>query len=188
VTEAVGIALIVIGIVVLLVLGARRPKRESALKIKQPPPAQPPPVPPPTLEDSIWAEVNGLPLPEDDTAGAWERKRLQEKAVVEKRRRWLRPFGVFGRLVTYAVLFLLLYAYSPDDISRKPFASLTLHDVFGTVAWVVITLVLFKALFEPSGEDDIKDAWGWLGVVIAGLMAVAVFYFGFHDRTLVADH
>ena len=40
--EIVGGALIVIGIVVLLVLGARRSKRESALKIKQPRPPQRP--------------------------------------------------------------------------------------------------------------------------------------------------
>jgi hypothetical protein len=75
------------------------------------------------------------------------------------------------------VLFLLIYAKWPDDISHKPFASLTLSDVFGTAAAVVITFVLIRALFEPRDDDEIKDAWGWLGVVIAGLVAVAVFYF-----------
>jgi hypothetical protein len=111
-TEVIGIVLIVIGILVLLVLGSRRPKRESPLKIQQPPPPEPPPVPPPTLEDLIWSEVNDLPRSKSDVAdawndladagNAWERKRLQEQAVLEKRRRWLRPFGVFGRLATYA--------------------------------------------------------------------------------------
>jgi hypothetical protein len=157
--EIIGGALIVIGIVMLLVLGARRPKRENALKIKQPPPPQPPPVPPPTWEDSFSSD-----LQEDDN-------------MAESRRKWLRPFGVFGRLATYAMLFLLLYVYWPKDISHIPFASLTLSDVFGTVAAVGIGGVLIIALFEPSDDDGIKDAWGWLGVLIGALAVLAVFYF-----------
>jgi hypothetical protein len=74
------------------------------------------------------------------------------------------------------VLFLLLYAYWPADISHKPFASLTLSDVFGTVAAGGVGVALIRALFEPS-DDGIKDAWGWLGVLIAGLAVVAMFYF-----------
>jgi hypothetical protein len=86
-----------------------------------------------------------------------------------------------------ASLFLLVYAYWPDDISHKPFASLTLSDVFGTVAAVGITFVLIRALFEPSDEDDIKDAWGWLGVVIAragGRCGVLFFVVTLNRRSL----
>ena len=160
--EVIGIALIVVGIVVLFMLGARGPKRESPLKIVKPPPL------PPTVQpqSNVFDELERL-----GQAGR------AKAASEEQRRKWLRPFGVFGRLATYAVLFLLLYAYWPSDISHTPFASLTLSDVFGTVAAVAITFVLIRALFEPSDDDGIKDAWGWLGVLIAGLAILAVFYF-----------
>ncbi|WP_157785759.1 hypothetical protein [Bradyrhizobium liaoningense] len=69
------------------------------------------------------------------------------------------------------------YAYWPADISHKPFASLTLSDLLGTAAAVAIGFGLMRALFQPSDEDDIKDAWGWVGVGIVGLAAFAVFYF-----------
>ena len=46
--------------------------------------------------------------PEPDVIGALERldHRAGTTAARNERTRWLRPFGVFGRLVTYAVLFL----------------------------------------------------------------------------------
>jgi hypothetical protein len=144
--DAIGGALIVVGIVVLILLGLRLPKRESPLKIVKPPP---------------------LPLTLDEV----------ERQANEKRRKWLRPFGVFGRLATYAMLFLLLYVYWPKDISHIPFARLTLSDVFGTVAAVGIGGVLIIALLEPSDDDGIKDAWGWLGVLIGALAVLAAFYF-----------
>ncbi|MET4331357.1 hypothetical protein ABIB80_007217 [Bradyrhizobium sp. i1.15.2] len=174
--EIVGGTLIALGIVVLLVIGSRSPKRDSALKIKQSQRAQPPPTAS-ALEDLIWHHENDLPPPEDYTAPERERKQQQAQAAVEKRRKWLRPFGVFGRLATYAVAFLLLYAYWPADISHKPFASLTLSDLLGTAAAVAIGFGLIRALFEPSDEEDIKDAWGWVGVAIVGLAVVAMFYF-----------
>jgi hypothetical protein len=175
--EVIGGTLIALGIVVLLAIGSRSPKRDSALNIKQPTPPQPPPIPQKTLEDLIWADENDLPLPEDHTAHEGDRKWQQVQAALEKRRRWLRPFGVFGRLATYAVAFLLLYAYWPADISHKPFASLTLSDLLGTAAAVAIGFGLIRALFEPSDEEYIKDAWGWVGVAIVGLAVVAMFYF-----------
>jgi hypothetical protein len=106
----------------------------------------------------------------------------------EKQRIWLRPIGVFGRLVTYAVLFLLLYVYWPSDITQKPFASLTLSDIGGQVAAVSIGFLLIRALLDPSGADVIKDAWGWVGVLIVALAVLAVFYdaWGWEGALIVA--
>jgi hypothetical protein len=142
VIESIGTALIALGILVLFVMGARRPHRPSPLKLR-------PPKPP-------------TDKPKLDALSALERLDHQAgtTAARNERTRWLRPFGVFGRLVTYAVLFLLLYAYWPTDISHRPLASLTLSDLFGTVAPVGIGIVLIRALFEPSEDDGIKEAWG----------------------------
>jgi hypothetical protein len=160
-TEAIGIGLIVVGVIVLFVLGARLPKRDSPQKVKPPP--SPPEDPP---------ELNMV----DEVVRLGQDTRLKAERD-EKRRKWLRPFGVFGRLVTYAVLFLVLYAYWPADISHKPFASLTLSDVFGTVAAGGIGIVLIRALFEPSDDNGIRDAWGWLGVLVAGAAMFSMLYF-----------
>jgi hypothetical protein len=92
-------------------------------------------------------------------------------------RKWLRPIGVVGRLAAYAVLFLLLYAYWPNDISHRPLVSLTLSDLFGTVAAVTITVVLIRALFEPSDDDG---AWGCLGVLIVSLRSMVFFIFHYN--------
>jgi hypothetical protein len=105
-----------------------------------------------------------------------------ERRANEERRKGLRPFGVFGRLVTYAVLFLLLYAYWPPDISHKPFASLTLSDVFGTVAAYGFGFALLVGLFNPSEVDEIRAAWGWLGVWIAALAGGAAFIYFLSPR------
>jgi hypothetical protein len=158
---AIGIALIVVGIVVLFVLGARLPKRESPLKLLKPPP----------LPQRRPTELDVL----DELERLGQAGRVKAESH-ERMRKWLRPFGVFGRLATYAALFLLLYAYWPDDISHKPFASLTLSDVFGTAAAIVITFVLIRALFEPSDDEGLKDAWGWLGVLIVAVAVLAIFY------------
>jgi len=158
--EIIGGALIAMGIVLLLVLRPHRPKRESALKIVAPPPLPP---------SDAAPELNVL----DELERLGQDGRAQAERD-EKMRKWLRPFGVFGRLVSYAILFLLLYAYWPSDISHTPFASLTLSDVFGTVAAMGIAFVLIRALFEPSDDEGIKDAWGWLGVLIAGAAVIAV--------------
>jgi hypothetical protein len=99
--------------------------------------------------------------------GATDVRPDRDDALVERRQ---------AKTRNIAVLFLLLYAYWPADISHRPFASLTLSDVFGTVAAGGVGVVLTRALFEPS-DDGIKDAWGWLGVLIAGLAVVARFYF-----------
>ncbi|GLR85844.1 hypothetical protein [Bradyrhizobium iriomotense] len=155
--EVLGVALIALGIVVLFVIGMRRPARPSPLLVK------PPPVP--------------LAEPELSPENALEEIERRAKAIAEhdaRRRRWLRPMGVFGRLVTYAVLFLILYAYWPEDISHKPFASLTLSDLTKTAGSIAIALVLIRALFEPSDDEEIKDAWGVLGIVILGGGVVAV--------------
>jgi hypothetical protein len=93
-----------------------------------------------------------------------------------KNRRWLRPIGFLTRLLTYAALFLPLYIWAPKDISQTPLATLTLSDIAGTVAFVAIAIVLIRALFDPSDDDQIKDAWGWFGVVLLGVIGIGALY------------
>jgi hypothetical protein len=95
-----------------------------------------------------------------------------------KHRRWLRPLGFITRLLSYAALFLLLYNWAPKDISKTPLGSLTLSDIGGTIFFVGIGIVLTRALFDPSDDDEIKDAWGWLGVVVVllGVIIIGAMY------------
>jgi hypothetical protein len=134
-------------------------------------------------EQRPQSQANGLDWFERRASEKQERQRLAAecerlaKAIAERnerRRKWLRPLGVFGRLATYAALFLILYAYSPGDISDKPLATLTLSDIFGTVAAFGFALVLGGALFKPSDDEEIKDLWGYVGVLILGGVAVGV--------------
>ncbi|UPJ42771.1 hypothetical protein IVB40_01460 [Bradyrhizobium sp. 40] len=148
-SEIVGVAFIALGAVVLFAMGMRLPKRRSLLHVG------PPPIPEPET-------------PLADVLQQFERQANEQAQLNERRRKWLRPFSIFGRLAVYAVLFLVLYAYWPEDISHKPFANLTLSDVTKTVAAVVIALLLIRAVFEPSDDDGIKDAWGWIGILIVG--------------------
>jgi hypothetical protein len=98
----------------------------------------------------------------------------------EMDRRWLWPIGVFTRFVTYAVLFVILCAYWPEDIWQKPFASLTLSDIFVTACFIGIALGLIRALFKPSDDKDIADIWGKLGLglglilIIGGVVVGAI--------------
>jgi hypothetical protein len=85
-----------------------------------------------------------------------------------KVQRWFRPIGFVGRLIIYAALFLLLYLWAPKDISNTPLATLTLSNIAGTIFFFGAVILLIRALFNPSEDDQIKDAWGWLGVVILG--------------------
>jgi hypothetical protein len=80
----------------------------------------------------------------------------------------LRAVGFITRVVTYAVGFALLYAFSPDDISRKPIGSLTLGEIAGSIGAAVMALVLIKALFSPSQDKDIREAWSSLGWLMVG--------------------
>ena len=89
---------------------------------------------------------------------------------------WLHPLGFVARLVVYAALFGLLYLYAPNDISNIPLARLTLHDILGTVFMVVAFLALIRALFNPSEDDEIKNAWGWIGVLIVCGAVLAAFF------------
>jgi hypothetical protein len=85
-----------------------------------------------------------------------------------KNRPWLRPIGFLTRLLTYAALFWLLYLWAPKDISQTPLATLTLSDIAGTIAFLAAGFMLLGALFNPSDDDQIKNAWGWFGVVVLG--------------------
>jgi len=163
-----GLALLGLGLVlfVVMVIGlllAPAPSRatpESSLKL------EPSPAPEEVDEPDVFEELERL--------GHAAQIRAAEEAKV---RPWLRPIGFFSRLMTYAVLFLLLYIWAPKDISKTPLATLTLSDIMGTVAFVAFGILLVRALFNPSEDDQIKDAWGWLGVVILGGVAIGAVYF-----------
>lgn len=154
--EAFAFALIATGIVVLFVIGSRRTRRASPLKLKPTPPAP--------------EEV-----PETDLAKAMETARIKA-AEDAKIQWWLRPIGFVARLLTYAALGLALYVFAPQDISHTPFAALTLSDIISTFAFFAFAVVLVWALFNPSDDDDVRDAWGWLGVVILGAVALGLIY------------
>jgi hypothetical protein len=146
VMELLGGTLIALVFVVVYVVGMRLPKRQSLLRVKAPAP----PPPPENLEHIV--------------------RTIAERD--EERRRWLWPIGVFGRLVTYAALFLILYVNWPEDVWQKPLAILTLSDIFGTVFAFALVLLLGRALFEPSNDEEIKDLWGGVGVLILGGVVV----------------
>ena len=55
--------------------------------------------------------------------------------------------------------------------------SLTLSDAFGTVAAYGFGFALLVGLFNPSEVDEIRAAWGWLGVWIAALAGGAAFIY-----------
>src|SRR6267142_4467753 len=98
-------------------------------------------------------------------------------AAKEKENKWLRPIGFVARLITYGLLFLVLWVFKPDDISSVPLARLTLADIMKTVAWIAVLLLLGKALFNPSDEDVARDGWGGLGILM--IVAVVVAFVGF---------
>ena len=45
---------------------------------------------------------------------------------------------------------------------------------------IAVGFFLIKNLFEPSEEDETKDAWGWLGVLMVFLAISALVYFQYH--------
>jgi len=101
---------------------------------------------------------------------------LEQLERLGHNRRWLRLIGFLTRLLTYAALFSLLYVWAPKDISNAPLGTLTLSDIAGVIIFVGIGIVLFRALFNPSDNDEIKDAWGWLGVVLLPAVGVGAPY------------
>lgn len=127
--------------------------------------AKPPPLPkdvpqPDVLEElERLAEVGRIKAAEDG-----------------KNRRWLRPIGFFARLLAYAALFLLLYIWAPKDISNTPLGALTLSDIAGTIVFIAIGVVLVRALFTPSEDDGIRDAWGWFGVLLLCAVGLGTLY------------
>ncbi|UQE03294.1 hypothetical protein [Bradyrhizobium japonicum] len=132
---------------------------------QSPPNLGPPPLPDEVARPDVFEQLERL--------GEVDRITAAQDA---KRRRWLRPLGFLTRLLTYAALFLLLYIWAPKDISNTPLATLTLSDIAGTVGFVVIGFLLIRALFSPSDDDQIKDAWGWLGVVLLGVIGAGALY------------
>jgi hypothetical protein len=80
--------------------------------------------------------------------------------------------------LVYASIVAAMLAFMPESIrngwlTTKPFSQLTLGDVLAALAWVLIGLRLIQALFHPNPRPDFREAWGWLGVAILGLLALA---------------
>ena len=78
----------------------------------------------------------------------------------------MRPIGFVLRMIVYAVLFFLVYLYAPTDIFKTPLAKLTLGDIGGPIGTTALVMALVTALFNPSEDNEVKDAWGWIGVLI----------------------
>lgn len=89
-----------------------------------------------------------------------------------KIQRWLRPIGFFGRLAIYAGMFFELYVHAPKDITKTPLGSLTLSDIFETVAFFAIVGMLVHALFNPSDHEATKDLWGWWSIILLGFVVI----------------
>jgi hypothetical protein len=155
-----GIFLFVVMVTGLLLAPPSPSTRESPLKLKPSPPT-----PEVVAEPDVLDQLERL--------GEAGRIKAAEDA---KNRRWLRPIGFFTRLLTYAALFSLLYIWAPNDISKTPLATLTLSDIARTIFFVGIGIVLIRALFDPSDDDQIKDAWGWFGVVLLGVVGIGALY------------
>jgi hypothetical protein len=192
-TEALGVALIVLGIALVLIIGARSStRRASLLKLKPttpvspepPPPLPPPPAwPPNTLEELVSMSEASATAAEarDEREAEVRRSQAEKEERAAEERKYLRIVGFFGRLATYGALFFAVYIYAPKDISHTPLAALTLGDITGTILAIVITFALIRALFNPSDDDQTKDAWGYLGVLYLGVAFMAYFYFAPHN-------
>jgi hypothetical protein len=103
---------------------------------------------------------------------------------VEKRRRnaWLRQIGFVGRIAMYACLLGALFIFRPEgasDVTTKPIAQLAIGDIMAAVVWVIIGLLLLRALFKPNPRPDYQEAWGLLSVVliIGALVLGALFLY-----------
>jgi hypothetical protein len=80
---------------------------------------------------------------------------------VEKRRRnaWLRQIGFVSRIAVYACLFGALFIFRPEgasDVTTKPIAQLAIGDIMAAVVWVIIGLLLIRALFKPNPRPDFR--------------------------------
>jgi len=72
--------------------------------------------------------------------------------------------GIPTRLLTYLVLFLILYWFMPD---KKAFEEpLTFNILFEVVLWFGVAFVLVRALFRPSKHPDVRNLWGYFGILM----------------------
>jgi hypothetical protein len=109
-------------------------------------------------------------------------ERLWEKVDERRNKAWLRKVGFVTRLFVYACIFGLLFYFTPESLRdgwlfSRPFAALSLSDVLGALVWFLILLRLVHALFNPSPRPDFREHYGWLGVVLIGLVVTALIAF-----------
>lgn len=70
-----------------------------------------------------------------------------------------------------------MFALMPESIrngwiTTKPLSQFTLGDVLIALAWVFIGLKLIHSLFRPNPRPDFREAWGWFGGAIFGLLTL----------------
>lgn len=173
-SDSVGVAVLGLGLFLFVVMAIGlyfAPPSSPMQKAPTAPPGESPAVatPPPLPDDYVLQDT----FDQLARLGEAERTRAEEDAKI---RPWLRPIGFCARLLTYATLFLLLYMWAPSDISNTPLGALTLSDIVKTAAFIGFGIVLVRALFRPSEDDGIRDAWGWFGVLLVCAIGIVVVY------------
>jgi len=44
----------------------------------------------------------------------------------------------------------------------------------------LLAVLLIRALFNPSEDEETKELWGWLGTIIMGGLGIVALYFYNH--------
>ena len=80
-------------------------------------------------------------------------------------------------------LFGVLYVYGnpATNIFDKPLGTLSLGEIFRAVFFIGAAIFLLKALFNPSEDSAIRDAWTVIGaILIFGIGALVVYFYATH--------
>jgi uncharacterized membrane protein YgdD (TMEM256/DUF423 family) len=93
--------------------------------------------------------------------------------------------GFIARIVVYGVILLILYIKWPENKWDRPIGTLSIDNTITPIIFVVAVIFFIRALFSPADDDSIREAWGWVGVV---LIVGAVLFAGFiyNSRILVS--
>ena len=107
----------------------------------------------------------------------WGQKFQARAAQKQRERRWPHPIGFVTRIIAYfCLLAALCYSFDPSNILNTPLAQVTLGGIVGTLFFFTVIIFLMRALFRPSKRDEVRDAWGALGLlIIIGALAGALY-------------